>query len=125
MVSLVMNRKLAFILVISFVGVAVFGFIALGGHGDSNRICLADIINPARCSENRSSSHPAVFKSFSAAVLVLAFALLALLAIGLTLPLEPAPRFTFAKTEQLPSQFHQNFIHWFKILEKRDPAAIL
>lgn len=112
-------------MILAFVGVAVFGFTAMNsGHSEGGMACLADIMNPARCDEGKE--HLSIFKSFSAAVLVLTVILLLAWTV-VRESLEPRSAvFQIARAfEHTPSQYRASINEWFKLSEKRDPIRTL
>ena len=125
-----MENRLTLLLLLSLLGVAVFGFSAIG-----HQVCLASIAAGNTCSIPtnplaESIFHSQMFKSFSLAILSLCLALL----IGLRLTTIAGPTPDWPKPTGRHSR--QNFVadlyalarakfnRWLSLREKRDLALL-
>lgn len=117
------------ILLLSFLGVAVFGFVAMG-HQQwiAHRECLVDIAVVAGCpaQDDLSIFHARTFQSFSIAVFAAfaAFIVLVVTAAFAESSLQAGTQTYITKLQNVLPRFRESLIGWLKIFEKRDPAAV-
>lgn len=118
-----MNKTAVILILLSFLGVAVFGFVAMNSvHGDT-RVCLAEVTNPAGCGEG---SYIGVYQGFSAGIITALAALV--LALGLLLAGVIRAEFlndylVFEKTAVVQPEIKRHIVEWLETRFKRDPAA--
>lgn len=130
-----MRQILAFLLVAAFLGVAVFGFAAMGhGEGHSRGVCVAAASQAAPCPEDGPVAwaffHVSAFKGFSSAVASVVLLVVAALAAfaGLSIPIgvpagaAPVGSLAAAILDSIAVS-SKRMTAWLAIFEKRDPVA--
>lgn len=122
-------KKIALIILLGIVGVAVLGFVAMTERHGNGTLCLSDIVAPAGCPDGPTFSqaffHSSVYKSFSAAVLLAFFLLFFISWFAAISSKSSLTDSLMAVSEQFETQepFARKQINkWFEIHEKRDPA---
>ena len=129
-------RKISIILFISFATVAVFGFLAVSGHGDSHFSgCISEALGKSGfCPENPFAYitfHLDILRTFSMVILLLPIILLlsiVLLYIGVGVEpgnkREPTVFSGFRREESRDFPIWRNVIRWFSILERKEYAPL-
>lgn len=130
-----MKSALITLIILSFLGMAVFSFLAMAGeNGHMNLGCIASAVqNNASCPENNPigiiNFHINAFKTFSLAVFkYLNFAFLIFLSFLIILfsGLIPGERQTFGFVSRIlrtEPKFQNRFIRWLALFEK-SPATL-
>lgn len=141
-----MMKEISILIIIGFIGIAVFGFFGMGEHGPEHNFggCIAALRGEADCSVFKglldfASFHLGAFKTFSSANLSIAAAIMALLA-GFALLFawfrKNAPESDFYKKILIPvlaysfdyglrTSHESKMTSWFALHEKRDAASLL
>lgn len=125
------HRLFAATLLLAFVGVAVFGYVAMGHDSDGGHLsCIANYSKTVSCPASFESAlfHINIFRSFSLTVLTLLVLFLALAAIRLfsgRLLWESAPPAKYETKDFAPPAFHIELQEWRELFEKRDPLPVL
>ncbi len=131
-----MKLGLTILLILGFVGVAVFGYLWVGPvQNCCHQVCIADVIQGGTCPEpynpfTLANYHILAFQSLSKAIgnpslLILLTVLFSL--IFFTIPklevlnLKPLVNDGFARQTEIFS-FKLHFQNWLKLFEKRDPV---
>ncbi len=126
-----MKSWLAGIIILSFLGVAVFGFLAMNTKHGEGTLCLANVAKSFGCLQADATFslvyfHANLFKYFSTAVLLAVLAFLLVLTSGLPSREPPKiPALVGGEVDSAAFQpiFHQQFVTWLALFEKRDPAS--
>ncbi|MBI2624366.1 hypothetical protein HYW67_02625 [Candidatus Parcubacteria bacterium] len=132
-----MDRLTAILLVVGFISIAVFGFIAMGhGEGHNQYACVAAASQAAPCPQDGPVAwalfHAAAYKGFSTAVIsvaVLAMLLAAVIAIFAFAVLVNAAAARGVLRMQISAVWEsvavsgQRLLKWLTICEKRDPSV--
>ena len=133
-----MKYWLAALAIISFISVAVFGFVALSNcHGETGLGCIASLAEGLFCpaGENTVISalfHANIYHGFSTAVLSASILIAALLLLGFLTLRFGSQFFSTTLLKYLPGQsgelaklsflVRQPRTNWLSLHEKRDPA---
>lgn len=130
-----MRNALVIFIIASVIGIAVFGFLGMGGH----RACIAATFEgmPACPAQgvgfDDALFHIETFKSFSQAVSVAAMALLALSVLTIAMvwfaqahlqAITASTRSTM-RLEEIRLRSRKRIQRWLTLHEKRDPASVL
>ena len=130
-----MERLISSLIIIGFVTVVLFGFAGFISDNNSFLVCVNNLTGSSCTAENSvwmTLAHIQTYLSFSVTVLTLQVLFIILLLIGLIILLNQETKqiiftlnFFFKK---IYSQFIQNkqaILHWFALLEKRDPVTVI
>lgn len=125
----IVNKFLVKLLLVGFIGIAVFGFLAMGHSADFKGKCLASVVNRSICPVNMADAvnfYLSAFKSFSLAVLSFGLNLMALAAVFAAVlcfvifsPLFNFNSFSFSKSVfAAPANIKRNFLRWLSLHEQ-------
>ncbi|MEK7567180.1 MAG: hypothetical protein AAB527_03555 [Patescibacteria group bacterium] len=124
----IVNKFLVNLILLGFVGIAVFGFLAMGHDAAARGACLAMTFNRSACPSGISetiSFYASAFKSFSLAVLTLGLNLAAVgIIFGFSLFIFSVPtpnfsQFSFLKRFSFATSIlaKKNLTHWLSLHE--------
>lgn len=117
-----MRSIVSIIAILSFITLAVFGFVAMRSQHGGDEFCLSNILNTSGCLARGNTFSLAVIQTAVIAVILL----LSLVFAYRTLPSNFLSVYALAKTlPRSTSSFYRQVLEYLTLHEKRDPSHTL